>query len=214
MLKIWGRRTSSNVQALMWAVGELGLDYERTDIGHKYGGNRTPEFLAMNPNGLVPVLKDGADGEPLFESAAIIRYLSSRYGAAPFWPEDPVARAHVDKWAEWAKATVAPAFTMPIFWLAVRTPEAERDPAKLEAAVANFARLLDIAEAELAAHPFLAGDDLTVADIMFGHLLYRYFSADEIARPSHPAVEAYYSRLTERPAYREHVMVSYEELRA
>uniref|UniRef100_UPI0028B137AD glutathione S-transferase N-terminal domain-containing protein n=1 Tax=Mixta calida TaxID=665913 RepID=UPI0028B137AD len=63
MLKVWGRKTSSNVQAVMWCIGELGLPYQRVDIGHKYGGNQSPEFLAMNPNGLVPVLHDG-DGPP------------------------------------------------------------------------------------------------------------------------------------------------------
>jgi glutathione S-transferase len=64
MLTVWGRTTSSNVQALMWCIGELGLPFSRRDIGHKYGGQDTPEFLAINPNGTVPVLKDG-DGEPL-----------------------------------------------------------------------------------------------------------------------------------------------------
>lgn len=64
MLTIWGRKSSSNVQALMWCIGELGLPYERHDIGHRYGGNDTPRYLAMNPNGLVPVLSD--DGaEPI-----------------------------------------------------------------------------------------------------------------------------------------------------
>ncbi|MGA2486061.1 MAG: glutathione S-transferase N-terminal domain-containing protein, partial [Roseiarcus sp.] len=99
MLTIWGRKTSSNVQAAMWCVGELGLAYRRHDIGHAYGGNRTPEFLAMNPNGLIPVLRDG-DDEPIWETGAILRYLGAKYGDDPFWPRDPAARAQVDKWAE------------------------------------------------------------------------------------------------------------------
>nr|WP_183488681.1 glutathione S-transferase family protein [Martelella radicis] len=212
MLKIWGRTTSSNVQAVMWTVGELGLAFERYDIGFKFGGNDTPEFLAMNPNGLVPVLKDGDDGEALFESAAICRYLAARYGSDAFWPKDPAARAHVDKWAEWAKLTAASAFTMPIFWPAVRLPEKDRDPEAIARALLAFDRLLGIAEAELKRHAFLAGDDFTLADIMFAHILYRYYTM-EIERPSRPTVEAYYAAMTERPAYRTHVMVSYDSLR-
>ena len=130
MLKIWGRKTSSNVQAVMWTVGELGLAHQRYDFGHRFGGLDTPEFLAMNPNGLIPVLKDD-DAEPLWESGAIVRYLASRYAKGPFWPEDLAARAQVDKWAEWAKVNVSMSFTGPIFWRVVRTPESERDPEAL-----------------------------------------------------------------------------------
>jgi glutathione S-transferase len=83
MLTVWGRRSSSNVQALMWCIGELGLSYRRhDDAGHIYGVTDTPAFLAMNPNGTVPVLRDG-DGQPLWETGAILRYLAGRYGAAP-----------------------------------------------------------------------------------------------------------------------------------
>nr|WP_272212099.1 glutathione S-transferase family protein [Marinicella sp. W31]MDC2877999.1 glutathione S-transferase family protein [Marinicella sp. W31] len=212
MLKIWGRTTSSNVQAVMWTVGELDLEFERYDVGFKFGGTDTPEFLAMNPNGLIPVLKDGDGSEALFESAAICRYLAARYGSDTFWPADPVARAQVDKWAEWAKITAAAAFTMPIFWPMVRMPEKDRDPQSIASAIAAFDRLLGMAEAQLSKHAFLAGDLFTLADIMLGHLLYRYYTM-EIDRPPRPAVEAYYSALSKREAYRTHVMVSYEGLR-
>jgi glutathione S-transferase len=125
MLTVWGRKTSSNVQALMWCIGELGLRFSRHDIGHKYGGQDTPEFLAMNPNGTVPVLKDG-DGEPLWETGAILRYLSNRYGGAPFSPQGLEDRTHVDKWAEWSKINIALNFTAPIFWRVVRTAPERR----------------------------------------------------------------------------------------
>ena len=98
MLTVWGRKSSSNVQAVMWCIGELGLAYRRHDVGHSYGGNDTPAFLAMNPNGTIPVLRDG-DGPPLWESGAILRYLCGRYAAPSFWPLDPIARAEVDMWA-------------------------------------------------------------------------------------------------------------------
>lgn len=210
-LTVWGRKTSSNVQALMWCIGELGLTFERHDIGHSHGGNDTPEFLAMNPNGLVPVLRDG-DSAPLWETGAILRYLAARYGRDSFWPADPLARAHIDKWAEWAKINATLSFTGPIFWRVVRTAPAKRDPAAIAAAIVRFDSVLAIAEAQLTANPFLAGQNFTLADIQFGHILYRYYDI-AIDWPSRPRVERYYQALTERPAYREHVMVSYDALR-
>jgi glutathione S-transferase len=211
MLTVWGRTTSSNVQALMWCIGELGLPFERHDIGHKYGGNDTPAFLAMNPNGKVPVLKDG-ESEPLWETGAILRYLATRYEAAPFWPQDLAARTHVDKWTEWSKINVALNFTGPIFWRVVRTAPQDREEAAIAEAMRILDEKLDIAEAQLARHAFLAGGDFTLADIQLGHVLYRYFDI-AIERPARPALRRYYEGLTTRPAFREYVMVSYEELR-
>lgn len=211
MLKIWGRRTSSNVQALMWCVGELGLPYERLDIGHRYGGNDTPAFLAMNPNGTVPVLRDG-DGEPIWETGAILRYLAARHAEDSFWPAAPAARAQVDKWADWAKINITLNFTGPVFWRVARTPASQRDEAAIAQALATLDAKLAIAEQQLRGHACLAGDALTLADIQFGHVLYRYYDID-IARPDLPALRRYYDDLSARPAFREHVMVSYEELR-
>ncbi|MDP2738966.1 MAG: glutathione S-transferase family protein [Pseudorhodobacter sp.] len=212
MLTIWGRRSSSNVQALMWCVGELGLAHTRHDVGHVHGGTDTAEFIAMNPNRTVPVLRDG-DGPALWETGAILRYLANRYGSAPFWPEELGARTEVDRWAEWAKINVALGFTAPVFWRVVRTPAARRDPDAIRAAVTALEAKLVIAEQRLAQHDFLVGPAFTLADIQFGHLLYRYYDID-ITRGDHPALAAYYARLSDRPAFREHVMVSYDELRA
>ena len=106
MLTVYGRATSLNVQVVMWTLAELDLPVDRIDIGFGFGGTDMPEYLAMNPNGLVPVLKD--ENVTLFESAAILRYLAARYARFPFWPEDPVARAPVDMWAEWSKTTLQP----------------------------------------------------------------------------------------------------------
>ena len=212
MLKVWGRKTSSNVQAVMWSVGELGLPYERYDVGHQFGGADTPEFLAMNPNGTIPVVRDD-DGEPLWESSAILRYLANRYGRAPFWPGDLAMRTRIDKWAEWSKINIALNFSGPIFWQVVRTPRARQDPDALKRAILFLDQYLDIAEKQLARASYLCGGDFTLADVQFGHLLYRYFDLD-IDRRERPSLRAYYERLVGRPAYREHVMVPYDELRA
>jgi glutathione S-transferase len=209
MITVYGRATSSNVQLVMWAIAELGLPHERLDYGHTFGGTNTPEFRAMNPNGLVPVIRDG--DLVMWESGAILRYLASRYGAAPFWPADPLERAPIDMWAEWGKVTLAPAFNMPIFWARVRTAAKDRDEAALTAAVTRFDGLLGIVEPRLA--PFVMGEDFTLADIVIGSYLHRYYTVD-IARPDRPAIRAYYDRLAARPAYRDHVMVDWKVLEA
>lgn len=211
VLRVWGRKTSSNVQALMWCIGELELTSERYDRGHRFGGLDTPEFLAMNPNGTVPVLRDGTNA-PIWETGAILRYLAARYAPEVFWPSDPIVRAEIDMWAEWAKINVTQRFTVPIFWRVVRTAPDKRDTAAIAEAIAALKPLFAIAEQRLASRLYLCGDHLTLADIQLGHVLYRYFDID-IERPALPALRRYYQRLAERPAYREHVMVSYEELR-
>ena len=211
MLTIWGRKTSSNVQALMWCVGELGLDYLRFDVGHRYGGTDGEAFYQLNPNRTVPVLQDG-DNPPLWETGAILRYLASRYANDAFWPGDLLARTEVDRWAEWSKQNIALGFTAPVFWRVVRTPAAERDPQAIAAAVTSLEQKLAIAEARLAGSRYLVGDTFTLADIQFGHVLYRYFAIDITRRPL-PHLAAYYARLTARPAFRQHVMVSYDELK-
>ncbi|MBL3702907.1 glutathione S-transferase [Sulfitobacter sp. BDSS02] len=211
MLEVWGRQTSSNVQAVMWCVGELGLPYRRHDIGHRFGGTDTDAFGALNPNRTVPVVQDGTD-PPLWETGAILRFLANRYGSGDFWPEELIARTDVDRWAEWAKINVALAFTAPVFWRVVRTPEAERDPEAIRDAVMRLEQKLRIADARLAEQAFLVRDDFTLADIQFGHVLFRYFDID-IDRADMPGLAGYYERLSARPAFREHVMVSYEELR-
>lgn len=211
MLKVWGRKSSSNVQALMWCIGELNLAYERVDAGFTYGVVDTPEYLAMNPNGTVPTLRD-ADNPPLWETGAILRYLSNAYAGQDFWPAEPVARAQVDKWAEWSKINVAARFTTPVFWRVVRTAPSKRNPAAISDALGVLGKYLDIAEKQLSSFQYLAADTFTLADIQFGHCLFRYFDID-IERAPRPGLERYYAALSTRPAFREHVMLSYEELR-
>jgi glutathione S-transferase len=181
------------------------------DYGHVYGGLDDPEFRAMNQHGRVPVLCDG--GAVIWESCAILRYLGAVYGAAPFWPADPAARAQVDMWAEWGKGSFCSDFTAPIFWLRVRTSAKDRDEAVLARGIAAFEARLDVLQAQLEQHDFVVSDDFTLADIVIGHVLFRWFDMD-IKRAKRPVVEAYYARLASRPAYRDHVMVSYDMLRA
>ena len=208
---IWGRKSSVNVQSVLWCLEELDLVFNRVDAGHTYGVVTTPAFLQMNPNGKVPVLIDG-DGPAIFESGAILRYLATQYGAGPFWPDAPPARAVVDKWAEWAKINFASQFISDVFWPLVRIPPSQRDYAAITSAVTSIESELTIAEKVLETHAFIAGDDFSLADIQFGHCLYRYYDIDVI-RANLPHLRAYYERLRTRQGFIHHVMVSYEELR-
>ena len=230
MIQVWGRRSSSNVQALMWGIAELacadagakaadcvstnlrlqGHAVERIDAGFTYGVNDTDAYLALNPNGTVPTLQID-DEPPLWETAAILRHLANRFGQAPIWPADELSRAHIDRWAEWAKINIALGFTSPVFWPLVRMPAARRDAAAIQEAVDQLHRKLAIAEVQLSQYRYLAGDDFSLADIQFGHCLYRYFDVD-IERADLPNLYQYYQRLVARMPFAEHVMVSYEEL--
>jgi glutathione S-transferase len=210
MLKIWGRRSSFNVQKVLWLAGELGLDYEHVPAGGDLGGLDTPEFRALNPHGRIPVLQD--DGLAVWESHAILRYLAARYGRGRFWDDDPAVRAPVDGWMDWAQSALQPAFLGGVFWGYYRTPEAERDWPAIRSSLAATTALFRLLDGILSKTPFLAGEQLTLADVTAGTNLYRYFEL-EIERPPLPNVEAWYDRLRGRPAYRAYVMVPFDELR-
>jgi glutathione S-transferase len=207
-ITLWGRESSANVQKARWALGELGLGHEHIPLGGKHGGNRTPEYLAMNPNGLVPTLRDGE--LTLWESHAIVRYLAATYGAGSLWPEQPKLRALADQWTDWTATTFQPAW-LDVFWTLVRTPEAQRDAARIASAVAASEKCFAVMDGQLARTPFLAGDQLTYADIVAGVAMYRW-STMPLERRPHPNVEAWHERLRERPAFRAGVEIDYAEL--
>lgn len=211
MLRIWGRRTSMNVQKVMWLVGELQLPHEHIPAGGAFGRLDEPQFRALNPHGRVPVIEDGTLA--VWESHAILRYLAARYGAGRFWREDPAARAQVDEWMDWSQTTLQPAFIDGIFWAYFRTPPSRRDSAQIARNVQHCGEIFQRLDALLDREAVLAQQQPSLADIPIAVNLYRYFELD-IARPPLPRIEAWYARLRERPAYREHVMVSFEELRA
>ena len=207
-VRLWGRASSANVQKTLWSLGDLGVSYEHRLVGGAHGGLDTPDFRAMNPNGLVPVLQDGE--LTLWESHAILRYVAAAYGADGLWPSDPRQRAIADQWTDWTATTFQPAW-ISLFWLLVRTPEDQHDLEAIAAAHAKTVAALRILGANLAERDYLAGDRLSYADIAAGVSLYRWFSM-EIDRPAMPGVENWYRRLRESPAFCRAVMVSYDEL--
>jgi glutathione S-transferase len=209
MLKIWGRANSINVQKAMWALGELGVEHEHIPAGGSFGGLDTEEFAERNPNRRVPVIED--DGTVVWESHAIVRYIAAKYGAGSLWPEDPGLRAKADMWMDWTLADLQPAFIGGVFWNFYRTPEAERNWNLIRQGIARSAILFRLLDRHLEDKPFLAGDSFTMGDIPAGAQLYRYYEL-EIDRPTLPHVEAWYARLQEREAFRNHVMIPFNEL--
>ncbi|ACK52445.1 Glutathione S-transferase domain protein [Methylocella silvestris BL2] len=210
MLVVWGRRNSLNVQKVLWLIGELGLSYENIPAGGPFGRMHDPRFLALTPHGRVPVLEDGDLGA--WESHAILRYVAAQYGQGRFWDEKPAVRSRIDGWMDWSQSALQPEFLNGVFYGFYRTPEAQRDWSAIEKSLARCAGYWKILDDILATRPYLAGDNLSLADIPAGALLYRYFEL-EIERPSLPNVEAWRHRLQQRPAYREHVMVPFDEMR-
>jgi glutathione S-transferase len=210
MLKIWGRRSSFNVQKVLWLIGELGLAHEHIPAGGSFGWLDEPAFRAMNPHGRVPVLEDG--DLAVLESHTILRYLAARYGRGSFWLDDAAERSRVESWMDWSQTALQPDFLNGVFWGYYRTPKAQRDRPAIRGSLARCANHFRLLDGILATRPFLMGDQLTLADIPAGTSLYRYFELD-IERPLLPHVVGWYERLQQRPAYREHVMIPFEELR-
>ena len=203
MMKIWGRRNSINVQKVLWTCAELGLKYERVDAGLAFGVNNTPEYKAMNPNGLVPTIDD--DGFILWESHAIVRYLARKHDTGKIWPEEARVAADADRWMEWYDTTLWPN-VRPIFHMLVRTPSEKRNMALVEEHRKLLAGNWQLLDAQLASRDYVAGKSFTVGDIPLGVAAYRWFNLP-LERPSQPNVERWYQRLTERPAFRDNCML-------
>jgi len=210
MLKIWGRRSSFNVQKVLWLIGELGLAHEHIPAGGSSGRLDEPAFRALNPHGRVPVLQDG--DAVIWESHTILRYLAARHGRGSFWHDDPAERSRVEGWMDWSQTALQPDFLNGVFWGYYRTPEAQRDWPAIRRSLERCTEHFQLLDGILASQPFLYGEKLSLADIPAGTSLYRYFELD-IARPELPHVSSWYARLQQRPPYRDHVMVPFPELR-
>ena len=202
MLKILGRNTSSNVQKVLWACGEMDIPFEREDIGGPFGGNDQPEYLALNPNGRVPTIIE--DDFVLWESNSIVRYLAGVHGNGTLWPTDARVRASAERWMDWQLSIMSP-LLVPVFWGLVRTPEAERDNAAIAAAREKLSAGMAILDATLAGSAWLAGSDFTIGDIPVGIATYRWFVMD-MEREDYPNLRRWYDALCDRPAFREHIM--------
>ena len=202
MIKIWGRNTSSNVQKVMWAVGEMGLPHERIDIGGPFGKNRDPAYLAMNPNGLVPTLEE-EDGFLLWESNTIVRYLAAKYKAEMLEPADLRTRSLASKWMDWQLAVAGPAI-FECFWGLIRTPPEKRNHAAIEESRRKTTAAVAVMDQQLAKTTYLAGGEFSYGDIPVGIIAYRYRQLVP-ERPALPNFERWYGAISARQAFKDHV---------
>ncbi|MGY2053162.1 glutathione S-transferase family protein [Methylobacterium sp. JK268] len=196
MRRLWGRLNSVNVQKAAWALRELGLPFERVEAGGAHGRVRDPDYLALNPNGLVPVLEE--DGYVLWESNAILRYLAEGHGRGGLLPEDVRARGHVHQWVDWQATTFTPAMR-DAFWQSVRVPEERRDPAVIARSLADSEACAALLDAHLAGRAFAVGDGFTLADIALGCAAHRWLNLP-LPREPRPHLQAWYARIAARPA--------------
>ncbi len=201
MLKILGKATSINVRKVLWLCDELTLPHALEEWGSGHRSTHDPVFLALNPNALVPVLRDG--DLVLWESNTICRYLAGREGRTDLLPAEPAARARVEQWMDWQATELNNAWRY-VFMARVRQSAAHTDPAQIEASEREWNRRMRLLEDQLAkTDAYVAGAAFSLADIVIGLSVNRW-RMTPMDHPELPAVMAYLQRLEERPGYRRH----------
>lgn len=202
MLRILGKASSINVRKVLWTCAEIDLPFHREDWGSGFQPTQTAEFLALNPNAMVPVIQDG--DLTLWESNTIIRYLANRYGqAAGIYPADAVARARVDQWIDWQASDLNRSWSY-AFMALVRQSAAHQDEQALNASLGEWSRHMQILDQQLAkTGAYVADKAFSLADIPIGLSVNRWFETP-FEHPHLPAVADYYARLSEREGYRLH----------
>ena len=205
MLNIWGRISSINVRKVVWCAQELGLDFQRTEAGGRFGVVQTPEYLRLNPNAMVPTIDDGEgpDRVTLWESNVIVRYLCARHSPAKLYPEPLAARFDAERWMDWQQTTLNPV-SGGAFRQWIRTPPEQRQPEAIAYSVHATEPLFALLDAHLADRPFMCGDNFTMADIPVGCEAHRWFGLPqtEYTRPAWPHVERWFGDLRTRAGAR------------
>ena len=180
MIRLWGRKSSINVQKVLWCLAELGLkegkDFERIDAGLHFGKNRTPEFLALNPNGLVPTLQDG--DLVLWESNTILRYLIRQYDQSKRFPADISSQYQSEKWMDWQLGTMWPSLRVAFLGL-TRTPESERNYEVIRKAYQDTNALLALLDQQLANQRYCSGNSFNIGDIPLALCVSRWILLNE-----------------------------------
>ncbi|EEA00724.1 Glutathione S-transferase domain [Burkholderia sp. H160] len=201
MLKILGKSSSINVRKVLWLCAEMELRYEHEQWGSGYRSTEAPEFVELNPNAMVPVIKDGSF--VLWESNTICRYLASRNHRSDLLPADPENRARVEQWMDWQATEQNNAWRF-AFMALVRKSPAHNDPQALAASVANWNRNMQMLDAQLEkTGAYAAGQGFTLADVVLGLSTNRWYMTP-MERPDLPAVQSWFERLSQRPAFMLH----------
>ncbi|MBK19163.1 MAG: glutathione S-transferase [Rhodospirillaceae bacterium] len=202
-MKIIGRKSSSNVQKVLWCCAELGVAYEREDAGREFGVVNTDAFHELNPNRRVPVLIDG--DFILWESNAIVRMISAKQGFGSLYPENLQERGNAERWMDWQLSTLGPGFTG-LFHGLIRDKPEDRNWDAINKSIETTQSNLEILDHYLANTPFVAGDRFTMGDIPVGIYAYRWLTLEGIDRKPLPNLERWYAALQSRTAFKEFVM--------
>ena len=198
MLKIWGRISSINVRKVVLAAQWLEIPFQRIDAGHEFGIVKTPDYLAKNPNALVPLIEDG--DFQLWESNVIVRYLCAKHSPGKLYPQELAARFDAERWMDWQQTTLNPAGRNAFIQL-IRTPADKRDAELVAQSVAATEPLMALLDAHLSRRAFMAGDAFTMADIPIACELHRWRGLP-LERPARPHLERWYQGILAQPASR------------
>src|SRR5690349_21528166 len=194
MLRVLGRTSSINVRKVLWTCAELDLHFEHVE--------NDPGLLAMNPNRLVPVIRDG--DFVLWESNSICRYLARKSSHAALYPDDAQARALVEQWMDWQVTELNSAWRYSFYGIVRRSP-AHQDAAQISRSVDAWNGCMRLLDAHFAAGgQFITGEFFTLADVVIGLSTHRWLHSP-IDKPHLDALHGYYQRLSVRPAFRAHV---------
>ena len=195
-LKIWGRMSSINVKKVVWTAQELGLDFQRTEAGGKFGVVKTPEYMHLNPNSTVPVIED--EKFVLWESNVIVRYLCAKHSQGQLYPTSLRERFIAEQWMDWQQTNLNPASRTGFLQLIRTVPEQRNDDAIAESNAA-VESLMATVDAHLGRQAFMAGDHFTMADIPLGCDVHRWFNLPQ-PRESRPHIERWFQVLSGRQA--------------
>lgn len=201
MIVVHGRANSSNVQKVLWLLDEIGLPFERIDRGGAFGGLEDPDYRALNPNGLVPTVIDGA--LVLWESHAILRHYARQHPGAALFPSDPADAARSDMVLDWNASTLWPPLGRA--YRAVEREGRPREAAEVQQMLDQASRAVAILDGLLAGRDYVGGR-FGIADIPPAISISRfvYLGCDLAPRPR---VEGWYRRCASRPAFCNRVIV-------
>ena len=196
MIQIWGRLSSLNVRKVVWAAQEVGAPFTRLEAGMAFGVVNTPEYRALNPNGMVPTLQDGE--LVLWESNVIVRYLCAKYAPGTLYPQELAQRFDAERWMDWQQTTFNAAGG-PAFLQWIRTPAEQRDMQAIAKSVAATEPLVARLDKHLAQQAYMAGEAFTMADIPIATDIHRWFGLPQ-PRPELPHLQRWFDTILQRPA--------------
>jgi len=201
-IKIFGRKSSCNVQKVIWLCSELKIDFETKDYGGKYGRTKEEAYKSLNPNSTVPLIED--EGFFLYESNAIIKYLSNKYNYLKL--EDHKMIAKRDQWMDWAGFTLAAPCAIITLNLILLPPE-KRNASKVSKAKEQVLSLLKILNNQLGDNQYLLGQEFSLADIPAGCWYNRCLKLD-FDLSSFKGISAWGARLSKRKAFQNSIIAA------